>query len=803
VQEAATGRLQHAMSTTDRTDPAPGIATAPSGLSAGASGPETGSSGQTGDRVRRRAVGGAAVLVVAAGVAVAVANPFAGKPKANSGVSANAYPVSYATVLRETLASQTEVQGTLGYAASNNATATNVVLPAGTASSTLAQDEDQVATAQQNLAADEASLRALQRVNSQAMGQAHQSAGSDQGALQATERSNANALAQAEQTVAADKASLQATERSNANALAQAEQTVAADKASFQATERSNANALGQADGQLQNAQSALSSDQAQLASDQADLSAAQQKEAADCQGNGAAGTGASGSSNGSGTGKPAGSGGTNEAAAACSADVGVVSQDQSVVTSDKQKVQSDQADVSADQANIGATKAKNAQAVVQQAQAQLQAAQQAVGATKAKNAQAVQQTEAQLQAAQQAVGATKAKNAQAVQQAQSQAESGQQGVSGTSVKNAQSLQQAEAQVRAAQLTLVQDRANLKSDRAQMSVAGGSSAGSGSGSGGGASSSPSGGSGSSGSSGGSGSSGSGGPSGSSGTGSGGAQVSTYTELPQVGQVISQGQELWGINEEPTLLLYGNLTPWRAFLPGMPSGPDVAVLNTDLDALGLGEGLKGERFTPATEAAVKKLQSTNGMAETGQLPLGSVIFEPGAVRVTTVNFNAGQTVSAGQAVLQVTTTKRQVQVALDATEQSDVKVGDRVSIVMPDNSTTPGVVSYVSNVATTPSNGGNPTVEVNVTPANPAATGTLDDLSVNVWITTATAPNAYVVPVDALVATSSGAYAIETAGARGVRHLVPVSLGLFDDADSLVQVSGAGVHAGLRVVVPQL
>ena len=777
MQEAATGRLQHAMSTTDRTDPAPGIATAPSGLSAGASGPETGSSGQTGDRVRRRAVGGAAVLVVAAGVAVAVANPFAGKPKANSGVSANAYPVSYATVLRETLASQTEVQGTLGYAASNNATATNVVLPAGTASSTLAQDEDQVATAQQNLAADEASLRALQRVNSQAMGQAHQSAGSDQGALQATERSNANALAQAEQTVAADKAS-------------------------FQATERSNANALGQADGQLQNAQSALSSDQAQLASDQADLSAAQQKEAADCQGNGAAGTGASGSSNGSGTGKPAGSGGTNEAAAACSADVGVVSQDQSVVTSDKQKVQSDQADVSADQANIGATKAKNAQAV-QQTEAQLQTAQQAVGATKAKNAQAVQQTEAQLQAAQQAVGATKAKNAQAVQQAQSQAESGQQGVSGTSVKNAQSLQQAEAQVRAAQLTLVQDRANLKSDRAQMSVAGGSSAGSGSGSGGGASSSPSGGSGSSGSSGGSGSSGSGGPSGSSGTGSGGAQVSTYTELPQVGQVISQGQELWGINEEPTLLLYGNLTPWRAFLPGMPSGPDVAVLNTDLDALGLGEGLKGERFTPATEAAVKKLQSTNGMAETGQLPLGSVIFEPGAVRVTTVNFNAGQTVSAGQAVLQVTTTKRQVQVALDATEQSDVKVGDRVSIVMPDNSTTPGVVSYVSNVATTPSNGGNPTVEVNVTPANPAATGTLDDLSVNVWITTATAPNAYVVPVDALVATSSGAYAIETAGARGVRHLVPVSLGLFDDADSLVQVSGAGVHAGLRVVVPQL
>jgi hypothetical protein len=31
--------------------------------------------------------------------------------------------------------------------------------------------------------------------------------------------------------------------------------------------------------------------------------------------------------------------------------------------------------------------------------------------------------------------------------------------------------------------------------------------------------------------------------------------------------------------------------------------------------------------------------------------------------------------------------------------------------------------------------------------------------------------------------------------------VPVTLGLFDDADGLVQVSGPGIAAGLRVVVP--
>jgi len=37
----------------------------------------------------------------------------------------------------------------------------------------------------------------------------------------------------------------------------------------------------------------------------------------------------------------------------------------------------------------------------------------------------------------------------------------------------------------------------------------------------------------------------------------------------------------------------------------------------------------------------------------------------------------------------------------------------------------------------------------------------------------------------------------------VAHLVPVTLGLFDDADGLVQVSGSQVSAGQRVVVPKL
>ena len=59
------------------------------------------------------------------------------------------------------------------------------------------------------------------------------------------------------------------------------------------------------------------------------------------------------------------------------------------------------------------------------------------------------------------------------------------------------------------------------------------------------------------------------------------------------------------------------------------------------------------------------------------------------------------------------------------------------------------------------------------------------------------------PVDALLAQAGGGYAVEVVGADGIHRLVPVTLGLFDDADGLVQVTGTGLAAGQQVVVPNL
>jgi hypothetical protein len=292
------------------------------------------------------------------------------------------------------------------------------------------------------------------------------------------------------------------------------------------------------------------------------------------------------------------------------------------------------------------------------------------------------------------------------------------------------------------------------------------------------------------------------------------QGSTFTALPSVGQILARGQSLYEIGGQPALLLYGSTPATRAFVAGMSPGRDVAELNANLDALGFGQGLAGDRFTAATAAAIGALQSTRDASATGELLLGSVVFETGPVRVTSVTPTVGATVMPGP-VLAITSTARQVKLALDASEQSSVKVGDTVAITLPDNQSTPGRVTYVSSVAASPSSDGKggggeeesaPTVEVHATPTDPAATGHLDQAPVNVEITTESVQNVLAVPVDALLALAGGnpvgaaGYAVEVAEGS-VHHLVAVTVGLFDDAEGLVQVSGRDLFAGQRVVVP--
>ena len=303
---------------------------------------------------------------------------------------------------------------------------------------------------------------------------------------------------------------------------------------------------------------------------------------------------------------------------------------------------------------------------------------------------------------------------------------------------------------------------------------------------------------------------------------------SYTRLPAVGQVIAQGRVLYRVNDKPVVLLYGSTPAYRTLSAGA-SGPDVAELNKDLVVLRYATSAElsptSEYFGSATVTALEKLQAALAVSQTGTLALGQAVFQPTALRVTSVSALPGGSAQPGQAVMQGTSTARQVQLALDASQQTEVAVGDKVSITLPNNHTTPGVVSSVGAVATCPSSSGSggansssgapgtdtcsagssgsatPTITVDITPSHPAATGRWDQAPVKVGITTAAVRGALVVPVNALLAQPDGSYAVEVVSAGASTHLVPVSLGLFDDADGLVQVSGSRLAAGQEVVVP--
>jgi hypothetical protein len=276
---------------------------------------------------------------------------------------------------------------------------------------------------------------------------------------------------------------------------------------------------------------------------------------------------------------------------------------------------------------------------------------------------------------------------------------------------------------------------------------------------------------------------------------------TLTWLPAAGQVIRQGQALYKTDDgAPAVLLYGGVPAWRTLGEGV-TGQDVTQLNHDLVRLGYADradvvALGWDYYSWETASGVQKLWSALGVSvPSGSLSLGQVVFEPEALRVSQVAGSLGSPASGP--VLTATSDRHVVTIPLNTSQESEVAVGDAVTVTLPDNASTPGTISSVGTVAS--GSASNATIPVTVTLAHPSAAGTLDQAPVTVNITTASVRNALAVPVTALVAQSPGGYAVEVADLGNTRRWVPVTPGIYDDADGLVQVTGA-LAPGQRVVV---
>jgi peptidoglycan hydrolase-like protein with peptidoglycan-binding domain len=277
---------------------------------------------------------------------------------------------------------------------------------------------------------------------------------------------------------------------------------------------------------------------------------------------------------------------------------------------------------------------------------------------------------------------------------------------------------------------------------------------------------------------------------------------TVTALPDVGQVLGQGEVLYRVDGAPVVLLSGTTPVWREFAWGT-TGPDVQQLNAALVALGYADGLRldpaSDKVTWTTQRAVQNLQAALGLSKTGVLTAGQVVFAPSPLRVTGVDATLGAPAGPGQVMLTASSTTAQVTADVRVDLARAIEPGDAVVVTLPDQTTVGGTVQAVGTIATKPDSGA-ATVSVVIALDDPAAANDLDQAPVLVSITTASVEDALVVPVTALLALAGSGYAVEVADDAGTR-LIPVELGLFDSDGGVVQVTGTGLAAGQRVVVP--
>lgn len=281
---------------------------------------------------------------------------------------------------------------------------------------------------------------------------------------------------------------------------------------------------------------------------------------------------------------------------------------------------------------------------------------------------------------------------------------------------------------------------------------------------------------------------------------GGAGI--LTGVAAAGARTGRGGVLYRVDDRPVRLLFGAMPAHRDLRLGMSDGADVRELERNLKSLGAdpdGAMTVDHHFTAATAAAVRRLQKSWGLSwsqRTGELPLGSVVFLPGTIRISKAEAKPGTSVRPDQPVLSATGTERVVTASVTADRQGQVTAGDDVTVTLPGATEVKGKVLRIGRVATAAKEAAPATVDVVIRVTVPRGAPDLDQAPVQVTLATAERKDVLTVPVAALLARPGSGYRLRAADGT----YVDVEPGLFDDATGAVEVTG-DVHEGDRVEVP--
>jgi multidrug efflux pump subunit AcrA (membrane-fusion protein) len=187
----------------------------------------------------------------------------------------------------------------------------------------------------------------------------------------------------------------------------------------------------------------------------------------------------------------------------------------------------------------------------------------------------------------------------------------------------------------------------------------------------------------------------------------------------------------------------------------------------------------------------------------------VVFLSGARRVSKRDVALGNEIGGGSspgaggptAVLETTSTERQVTVNLDADKVSLARRGATVTVTLPDGTDVRGRITKVATVAQEEQSGGGDGSTTTVIPVyirldRRARPPRLDAAPVSVAFARERRKNVLTVPVTALLALRGGRYAVEAVDGA-TRRTITVTPGLF--AEGYVEIEGRGIHEGMKVV----
>lgn len=132
---------------------------------------------------------------------------------------------------------------------------------------------------------------------------------------------------------------------------------------------------------------------------------------------------------------------------------------------------------------------------------------------------------------------------------------------------------------------------------------------------------------------------------------------TITSLPRNGTTVLEGEILYTLDEQPVIVLYGEVPAYRTLNTRTSDGTDVLQLDEALTRLGYDQdedlSLDGD-FTTATRNSIKELQDDLGIDDTGALPRGSYVFVEGPVFVAETLVDLGSSVGPGSPVIATST-----------------------------------------------------------------------------------------------------------------------------------------------------